>query len=78
MNYHNGLFNHSVHASATEGYNPPKSVADQLVGAALGKIPGAQSLLNKLNNPPKMLDLLNGLVPHEYHSNGTLQFGGFG
>ena len=70
----------SVHASeVSEGYRPPKKVADEIVQAALSKIPGAQGMIQKIKNPkPKMMDVLNGLTPHQYHSNGTLQFGGFG
>ena len=34
----------SVHASeVSEGYRPPKKVADEIVQAALSKIPGAQT-----------------------------------
>ena len=68
----------SVHPSEmTEGY--PRKIANELVSAAMLKIPGANTLIEKINNPkPKMMDVLNGLTPHQYHSNGTLQFGGFG
>ena len=69
----------SVHASeVSEGYRPPKKVADEIVKAALSKIPGAQGMIQKINNKPKLMNILNGLTPHQYHSNGTLQFGGFG
>ena len=66
----------SVHPSeVTAGISFPKHVANQLVGAAIRKIPGAGGLLNKIQKPQGVkMNVLNGLVPHEYHSNGTLQF----
>ena len=63
------------HPSEVDEFEHPPSVEQQIIEKALGLIPGAQKIIETVKNPEGALqDTLMGLVPHEYHDNGTLQW----
>ena len=77
MNFIFGLLGESTLSmmSNSDGLSFPNNVVKDVVNSAIGKIPGANDLLDKLQVPGSVVnDVLNGLIPHTYNDSGTLQF----
>jgi len=53
----------------------PASVEHELMEQALSLIPGGKALVDAVKNPDKAIkDAMRGLIPHENHDFGGLQW----